>query len=136
MGLESLPENVLHSLHIKPAPVYAVINVFGLNNTSPVCLPCQLMSAFTFIISTFKRRLYKSCYQGGSEEKALRLNVHKEQRPKIQGVQDEPRDGICILRICQLRDLLSSPKDIPPGQSGHRKLGLTLAATRENTDFK
>lgn len=77
----------LHSLHIKPAPVYAVINVFGLNNTPPVCLPHQLMSAFTFIISTFKRRLYKSCSWGGSEEKALRLGVHKEERPKIQEVE-------------------------------------------------
>lgn len=44
VGLESLPGSILHCLHIKPVLVYAVINVFGLNRTSPVWRPSQLMS--------------------------------------------------------------------------------------------
>lgn len=64
LRLRALSQSILHCLHIKPVLVYTVINVFGLNNTSPVWLCCQLMSLLSPLKFVPLKEDFKSCFWG------------------------------------------------------------------------
>lgn len=109
MGLEPFL-SILHCLHIKPVLVYAVINVFGLKNTSPAWLRSQLMSLLSPLKLVHWKEDFRSCFWGIEDKAGTEAACAEEQRLNYRELQDEPGDGICILQTSQPRDLQAAPR--------------------------